>query len=31
VVGTTIDFLIVAFVVFLFAKYVLKESQVTKK
>jgi large conductance mechanosensitive channel len=31
VVGTTIDFLIVAFVVFLFAKYVLKEAQVAKK
>lgn len=31
VVGSTIDFIIVAFVVFLFAKFVLKEETVTKK
>lgn len=31
VIGTTIDFTIVAFVVFLFAKLVLKEETVTKK
>lgn len=31
VIGTIIDFLIVAFVVFLFAKYVLKETKVAKK
>ncbi len=31
VLGTTIDFLIVAFVVFLLAKYVLREQKVTKK
>lgn len=31
VIGTAIDFLIVAFVVFLFAKYVLKEQTVSKK
>lgn len=29
--GSAIDFLIVAFIVFLFAKYVLKEEKVTKK
>lgn len=29
--GATIDFLIVAFVIFLFAKFVLKEQKVTKK
>ena len=31
VIGSAIDFLIVAFVVFLFAKYVLKEEKITKK
>jgi large conductance mechanosensitive channel len=31
VIGTTIDFLIVALVVFLFAKYVLKEERVVKR
>lgn len=31
VVGTTIDFLIVALVVFVFAKFVLKEETVGKK
>ncbi|HEY8280363.1 MAG TPA: MscL family protein [Bdellovibrionota bacterium] len=31
VLGTSIDFLIVAFVVFLFAKFVLKEATVGKK
>jgi large conductance mechanosensitive channel len=31
VIGTSIDFIIVAFVVFLFAKFVLKEETVTKK
>lgn len=31
VIGTTIDFLIVAFVVFFFAKFVLIEEKVTKK
>ncbi len=31
VLGATLDFLIVAFVVFLFAKFVLRESQVSKK
>lgn len=31
VVGTAIDFMIVAFVVFMFAKFVLKEETVTKK
>ncbi len=31
VIGSFIDFAIVAFVVFLFAKFVLRESTVTKK
>lgn len=31
VIGTMIDFLIVAFLVFLFAKYVLREDKVSKK
>lgn len=31
VIGTCVDFLIVAFVVFLFAKFVLKEETVAKK
>ena len=31
VIGTAIDFMIVAFVVFMFAKFVLKEETVTKK
>ena len=31
VAGALIDFLIVAFVIFLFAKYVLKEQEVKKK
>lgn len=31
VVGAAIDFLIVAFVVFLFAKFILREQKVTKK
>jgi large conductance mechanosensitive channel len=31
VIGSTIDFLIVAFIVFLFAKLILKETTVTKK
>jgi large conductance mechanosensitive channel len=31
VVGAAVDFLVVAIVVFFFAKYVLKEAQVTKK
>jgi large conductance mechanosensitive channel len=31
VAGTFVDFIIVALVVFLFAKYVLKEESVTKK
>lgn len=31
VIGTAIDFLVVAFIVFMFAKYVLKESEVEKK
>ena len=31
VIGTAIDFVIVAFVVFLFAKIVLREEQVAKK
>jgi len=31
VLGATIDFLVVALLVFLFAKLVLKEEQVTKK
>ncbi len=31
VIGSTIDFLIVAFIVFLFAKMVLKEEKVAKK
>lgn len=31
VIGATIDFLIVAMLVFLFAKYVLREQTVTKK
>lgn len=31
VVGTLIDFLIVAFLVFVFAKFVLKEEKVSKK
>jgi len=31
VIGTTLDFLIVAFVVFLFAKFVLKEDTVGKR
>lgn len=31
VLGAGIDFLVVAFLVFVFAKYVLKEKQVTKK
>jgi large conductance mechanosensitive channel len=31
VLGTAIDFLIVAFVVFLFAKFVLREEKVAKK
>ncbi len=31
VIGSAIDFLIVAFVVFLIAKYVLREQQVAKK
>lgn len=29
--GATIDFLVVALIVFLFAKYILKEEKVTKK
>jgi len=31
VIGSGIDFFIVAFVVFLFAKFVLREQEVTKK
>jgi len=31
VIGTAIDFVIVAFVVFIFAKFILKEETVTKK
>lgn len=31
VIGTTIDFVIVAFVVFMMAKYVLREEKVGKK
>lgn len=31
VIGTSIDFVIVAFVVFIFAKFILKEETVTKK
>jgi large conductance mechanosensitive channel len=31
VLGASIDFLVVAVVIFLFAKYVLKEGEVTKK
>ncbi|MGE0633606.1 MAG: MscL family protein [Pseudobdellovibrionaceae bacterium] len=31
VVGALIDFLIVAFIVFLFAKFILKEEKVAKK
>ncbi len=31
VLGSAIDFLAVAFIVFLFAKYVMKEGEVTKK
>jgi large conductance mechanosensitive channel len=31
VIGSTIDFMIIAFVIFLFAKYVLKEEKVVKK
>jgi large conductance mechanosensitive channel len=31
VIGSLIDFIIVAFVVFMFAKYILKEETVTKK
>jgi large conductance mechanosensitive channel len=31
VLGATIDFLVVAVVIFLFAKFVLKESEVSKK
>jgi large conductance mechanosensitive channel len=31
VLGSTLDFLIVAFVIFLIAKYVLREEKVTKK
>ena len=31
VIGTTIDFLIVAFVVFLFAKFILKDEKLIKK
>ena len=31
VIGTTIDFAIVAFVIFLFAKFILKEQTVSKK
>ena len=31
VIGTSIDFIIVAFVIFMFAKHVLKEEAVTKK
>lgn len=31
VIGATIDFLIVAFVVFMIAKYILREGTVTKK
>lgn len=31
VLGSAIDFLIVAFVIFLFAKYLLKEETVSKK
>lgn len=31
VLGASIDFLVVATVIFLFAKYVLKEGEVTKK
>lgn len=31
VIGSAIDFLVVALVVFLIAKYVLKEQEVTKK
>lgn len=31
VLGATIDFLIVAFVIFLIAKYILREAKVTKK
>jgi large conductance mechanosensitive channel len=31
VIGSAIDFMIIAFVIFLFAKYVLKEEKVVKK
>ncbi len=31
VLGSAIDFLIVAFLIFLFSKFVLKESEVSKK
>jgi large conductance mechanosensitive channel len=31
VLGSSIDFLIVAFLIFIFAKFVLREEQVTKK
>lgn len=31
VAGAALDFIIIAFVVFLFAKFVLREAQVTKK
>jgi large conductance mechanosensitive channel len=31
VIGSLIDFIIVAFVIFLFAKFILKEEAVTKK
>ena len=31
VIGSTLDFMIVAFVVFLFAKMVLREKEITKK
>lgn len=31
VIGSTVDFLIVAFVVFLFAKHILKEEKVAKR
>jgi large conductance mechanosensitive channel len=31
VVGSAIDFMIIAFVIFLFAKYILKEEKIAKK
>ena len=31
VIGTALDFLIVAFIVFMFAKFILKEEKVAKK